>query len=82
MRFEQDFKDAVARGDIYWHALPFNAELELMDASLLEAAVQLTHEVDAQLGLPSKITMSQVLCPPEPVQTCQRGRLHPAALAS
>ena len=50
----------MARGDIYWHALPFNAELELMDASLLAANVQLTHEIDAKLGLPPKITMSQV----------------------
>ena len=57
---EQAFLDGVARGDIWWHALPFNAELELMDASLLAANVQLTHEIDAALGLPPKITMSQV----------------------
>ena len=56
----QAFLGGVARGDIFWHALPFNAELELMDASLLAASVQLTHEIDAQLGLPPKITMSQV----------------------
>ena len=56
----QAFLDGVARGDIFWHALPFNAELELMDASLLAANVQLTHEIDASLGLPPKITMSQV----------------------
>ena len=49
------------RGDIYWHALPFNGQLEFFDVSLLEFAVQLTHEIDVKFGLPPKRTMSQVL---------------------
>ena len=48
------------RGDIYWHALPFNGQLEFFDVSLLEFAVQLTHELDVKFGLPPKRTMSQV----------------------
>ena len=49
------------RGDIYWHALPFNGQLEFFDVSLLEFAVQLTHEIDVKFGLPPKRTMSQVI---------------------
>lgn len=56
----QAFIEAVQAGDIWWHAMPFNAQLELMDKSLLQANIQLTHDLDAQLGLPPKITMSQV----------------------
>lgn len=48
------------RGDIYWHALPFNGQLEFFDVSLLEFAVQLTHELDIKFGFPPKRTMSQV----------------------
>lgn len=53
------FEAAVHRGDIYWHALPFNGQLEFFDVSLLEFAVQLTHEIDVKFGLPPKSTMSQ-----------------------
>ncbi|DBA83693.1 TPA: hypothetical protein ACH3X1_006235 [Trebouxia sp. C0004] len=53
------FEAAVHRGDIYWHALPFNGQLEFFDVSLLEFAVQLTHEIDVKFGFPPKRTMSQ-----------------------
>ncbi|KAK9815327.1 hypothetical protein WJX72_001843 [[Myrmecia] bisecta] len=53
------FKQAVAEGVITWHAMPFNAQLEFYDAPLVEAAVQLTHDLDALFGLPPKVTMSQ-----------------------
>lgn len=49
------------RRDIYWHALPFNGQLEFFDVSLLEFAVQMTHEIDVKFGLPPKRTMSQVI---------------------
>ena len=49
------------RGDIYWHALPFNGQLEFFDVSLLEFAVQMTHEIDVKFGLAPKRTMSQVI---------------------
>ncbi len=54
------------RGDIYWHALPFNGQLEFFDVSLLEFAVQLTHEIDIKFGLPPKRTMSQVMLTTKP----------------
>ena len=60
----QAFEEAVRKGSIYWHALPFNGQLEFLDRSLLEFAVQLTHELDAKFGLPPKKTMSQVTCCP------------------
>ncbi|KAL0047364.1 hypothetical protein WJX82_001496 [Trebouxia sp. C0006] len=53
------FKAAVYRRDIYWHALPFNGQLEFFDVSLLEFAVQMTHEIDVKFGLSPKRTMSQ-----------------------
>lgn len=56
----QAFIDAVQRGDIWWHAMPHNAELEFMDRSMLQANIQLTHELDRSFGLPPKVTMSQV----------------------
>jgi hypothetical protein len=55
----QAFVDAIQAGNIWWHAMPFNAQLELMDKSMLQANIQLTHDLDAQLSLPAKITMSQ-----------------------
>jgi hypothetical protein len=30
------FKEAVKRGDIAWHALPFNGQSEIMDSNLFE----------------------------------------------
>lgn len=63
----QAFIEAVQNGDIWWHAMPHNAELEFMDRSMLQASIQLTHELDAAFGMPPKITMSQVnYNPPSP----------------
>lgn len=50
----------MARGDITWHAFPFNGQAELFDADLFEEAVVLTHDLDERFGLPHKRTMSQV----------------------
>ena len=36
------FEAAVRRGDITWHAFPFNAEPELMTPELFDAALSLT----------------------------------------
>ncbi|KAK9915574.1 hypothetical protein WJX75_001002 [Coccomyxa subellipsoidea] len=51
--------DAVQRGDIWWHAMPHNAELEFMDKSMLQASIELTHELDRAFNMTPKITMSQ-----------------------
>ena len=40
------FEHAVGLGYITWHAFPFNAELELMDESLVSFGVRLTHRLD------------------------------------
>ncbi len=55
-----EFKNAAVNYDcITWHAMPFNAELELMDSSLLQYAMDLAHKLDDQLGLPRKKVMCQ-----------------------
>lgn len=53
------FKAAVGRGDITWHAFPFNAELELYNEVFIDEGVALTHALDASFGLPPKFTLSQ-----------------------
>lgn len=50
----------MRRADIVWHAMPHNDQVEMYNPSLLEAAVQLAHDLDARFGLPPKRTMSQV----------------------
>jgi hypothetical protein len=50
----------VRRGDITWHALPHNAQLELFDAQLLDFATDLTHELDRAFELAPKTTLSLV----------------------
>ncbi len=57
---QKDFIAAAQRGDIIWHAFPFNAQPELFNAGLLKFAAQLTHAIDDRLGLPRKLVMSQV----------------------
>lgn len=55
-----DFKDAVNRGDITWHAFPFNSEPEyLLKPLMVEAGFNLTHQIDDMFGRPRTITMSQ-----------------------
>lgn len=53
-------ENAIREGVIYWHAFPFNAQLELMDEELLRASVQLTHDLDERFGYLPKATLSQV----------------------
>jgi hypothetical protein len=54
-----EFKAAAVRGDIHWHAFPHNAELEMGSPMLLEAGINLTHRIDASLGLAPKRVLSQ-----------------------
>ncbi len=53
-------EDAIREGIIYWHAFPYNGQLELMDERHLRENVQLTHDLDAKFGYKPKITLSQV----------------------
>ena len=53
------FAAAVKKGDIYWHAFPHDAWLSLMDPSLIASAVNMTHRLDDQFGVPRKHVYSQ-----------------------
>ena len=53
------FEEAVRAGDITWHAFPHNAQLEIMDPVLIQAGIQMTHDLDDRFGLPHKHTLSQ-----------------------
>ncbi len=43
-------EDAIARGDIAWHALPFNWQTEMMDASMIAASIGLSKSLDRRFG--------------------------------
>ena len=49
---------AIRAGDIWWHALPFNAEMALYDRSMLAAAIRLTHDLDARFGEHDRLSAS------------------------
>lgn len=46
----QMVEDAIAAGDIAWHALPFTLHTELMDASLFRFGLSLAQELDQRYG--------------------------------
>ena len=52
------FKAAVAAGDITWQAFPHNAELMMLDKSMLEFGVNVTHDIDDLLKQPRKTVVS------------------------
>jgi len=43
-------EDAVARGDIAWHALPFSWQTELMDETLIAGSLALSDALDRRFG--------------------------------
>ncbi|HEX8371705.1 MAG TPA: DUF5054 domain-containing protein [Chthoniobacterales bacterium] len=43
-------EEAIAAGDIVWHALPFTTHTELMDASLFRHGLSLSQSLDARFG--------------------------------
>ena len=45
----------MERGDIVWHAFPFNSEMEVYDPVLIDGGFELTHALDALYGLPPKV---------------------------
>ena len=51
--------DAMTRGAITWHAFPYNSEAELHSVDMFEAAIELSHSLSDQLGLPRPLTISQ-----------------------
>ena len=55
----EDFTAAINRGDIVWHAFPFNAQMEFYDSSLADFGFRMTHELDKKFGRNATMTMSQ-----------------------
>ena len=49
-RDRRRMEEAIAAGDIAWHALPLTAHSELMDASLFQYGLSLSRELDARFG--------------------------------
>lgn len=43
-------EQAIAQGDIAWHAIPFNWQTEMMDASMISASIALSHSLDRRFG--------------------------------
>ena len=43
-------EQAIVRGDITWHAIPFSWQSELMDASLIAGSIGLSHSLDRRFG--------------------------------
>ena len=43
-------EDAIHRGDIAWHAIPFNWQTEMMDASMISGSIALSHSLDRRFG--------------------------------
>ncbi|HEX8710792.1 MAG TPA: DUF5054 domain-containing protein [Terracidiphilus sp.] len=41
---------AIARGDIAWHALPFNWQTEMMDRSMIEGSLAISELLDRRFG--------------------------------
>ena len=53
------FEASAKRGDVGWHAFPFNAEPEMLDASLFDAGLNMTFEQDDWIGHAHRMTLSQ-----------------------
>ncbi len=43
-------EQAIAQGDIAWHAIPFSWQTEMMDADMISAGIALSHSLDARFG--------------------------------
>ena len=43
-------EDAIARGDIAWHALPFTWQTEMLDPSMIEGSLALSKSLDQRFG--------------------------------
>lgn len=44
-------EEAIARGDIAWHALPFTWQSEMMSQSMIEGGISLSHALDRRFGM-------------------------------
>eukprot|EP01105_Mastigella_eilhardi_P016897 TRINITY_DN3872_c0_g1_i1.p1 TRINITY_DN3872_c0_g1~~TRINITY_DN3872_c0_g1_i1.p1 ORF type:complete len:728 (+),score=198.55 TRINITY_DN3872_c0_g1_i1:284-2467(+) len=53
------FRSLIFAGNVTWPAFPFNAEPEIMDASMMGTALDLVQRLDKLLGRQSSISFSQ-----------------------
>lgn len=44
-------EDAIARGDIAWHALPFTWQTEMLDPSMIEGSLAISRSLDRRFGV-------------------------------
>jgi hypothetical protein len=51
------FNAAVLRGDIAYHAYPFNVEAEFLDTSLYQFGVTMAHKLDEYYGFSPRIVL-------------------------
>ena len=51
--------DAMKRSVVTFHAFPYNSEAELHSVDMFEAAIEQSHALSDQLGLPRPLTISQ-----------------------
>ena len=49
-REQRLMENAIAHGDIAWHALPFTTHSELMDAGLFRFGLSISQELDRRFG--------------------------------
>jgi hypothetical protein len=43
-------EEAIARGDIAWHALPFTWQTEMLSPSMIEGSLALSKSLDRRFG--------------------------------
>lgn len=46
----RQMEQAITRGDIAWHAIPFSWQTEMMSASEISASIALSHSLDRRFG--------------------------------
>ena len=56
---EYILNEGIKKGIIYWHAFPFNAQLEIYDESMTEFGLQLSRDCSHRFGAPVSNTLSQ-----------------------
>jgi hypothetical protein len=56
----QEVEAAIRRGDIHWHALPFNAQLEFSNRQLLQMQTILVRQMDDRFNVTRKRVASLV----------------------
>lgn len=52
-------KKAIQRGDIIYHAFPFNSQIEFLGKELISFGINMTHELDNFFSIAPKTVLSQ-----------------------